>query len=205
MARKRTISKEKIINVGLQIIKKEGVEGFNARHLADEIGMTTTPIFTNFGSMENLTIAIWKKAKAECDNYLLKALNHSPVFKEFGMRFLSMAIENQNIFKFVYLMPFSVVSDKEKKEKFAETFKPVFESINTPFNLDQNSKTELVHVLVTFTLGLAVSYIVSKNKPNMDDYSIMSSELFEAVSSHIAKKSEFMSPEGFEKYKNSKL
>ncbi len=198
MSRKKTITGESIINEGFRIIKQEGLDCLNARHLAEEMGITTTPIFTNFGSMENLQTAIRTKAKKECETYLLQALDYPMVFKEFGMRFLSLAIDNPNVFKFVFLKPFLLDDMKEEqKEDFHSVFKPIIDAIRNPYNLNEDGISELIHILVTFTLGLAMTYIVGKKKPSEAAYGIMLSHLFDASCEYITKHQNIVSEEGF--------
>lgn len=203
MARKKTISAESIINTGLKVIREHGIEALNARHLAEEMSVTTTPIFTNFGSMDNLIFAIWKKAKQDYDDYLAQSLKSPVVFKEFGLRFLDLAIEDSNIFKFVFMPTFlSEEQNHLQRLEFNQTLKPVFEAIRNPFNLSEDGVSELIHILITFTAGIAVIHMRSGTKPDKVAYSIMLSHLFDASCEYITKHKDQVSKEAFEKLLN---
>lgn len=200
MARKKTVLSEDIISSGLQIVLKEGYDSLNARHLAEKMGTTTTPIFTNFGSMENLTYKIWEKANEECNAYLLESLKFNPAFKEFGMRFLNLAIEKPNIYRFVFLMPLSDNRLKTlKREEFFSVFKPVFDSVSNPMKLSYCGMAELIHCLIIFTSGLAVTYVVGKERPSKKAYNLMLTYLFDAISRYISEKGDLVSLEQYEK------
>ena len=54
MPPKVKISKEKIIEAAISLIRNGGVEAVNARTLAAALGCSTQPIFSNFETMEAL-------------------------------------------------------------------------------------------------------------------------------------------------------
>ena len=55
-------SKEEILNTALEIARREGEQGLNARAVATALGCSTQPIYFNFGSMEHLKKAVINKS-----------------------------------------------------------------------------------------------------------------------------------------------
>ena len=62
MAPKVKISKEKIIEAAISLIRNGGVEAVNARTLAATLGCSTQPIFSNFETMEALQNEVLARA-----------------------------------------------------------------------------------------------------------------------------------------------
>ena len=62
MPPKSKISKEDIVSAGVDLVRRSGEKGLNARNLAAALGCSTQPIFTNFPSMEELRKSVICKA-----------------------------------------------------------------------------------------------------------------------------------------------
>ena len=76
-----------------------------ARNLAQELGCSTSPIFTAFDNIEEIKLAVRKAASAAFLEYEEGALDFVPAFKEYGMRLVRFAKEEQNLFKMLFLNP----------------------------------------------------------------------------------------------------
>ena len=55
MVRKTVFTKEDVITAGLAVVDKDGVESLSARRVAEEMGASTAPVYSNFANMEDLT------------------------------------------------------------------------------------------------------------------------------------------------------
>jgi len=58
---------EQILSLACNYVKTNGIENLNARSLAKCIGVSTTPILRNFGTMESLKSEVLKSLKTELD------------------------------------------------------------------------------------------------------------------------------------------
>jgi AcrR family transcriptional regulator len=58
MVRKVVFSSEDVIKAGLAVMDKDGVENLSARRVADELGASTAPVYSNFSNMEDLVRAV---------------------------------------------------------------------------------------------------------------------------------------------------
>ena len=54
MAPKNKFTKEEMTGAALRIVRAKGIDGLTAKTLADELGTSTQPVFTAFGSMESV-------------------------------------------------------------------------------------------------------------------------------------------------------
>ena len=69
------------------------------------MGCSTSPIFTAFDNIEEIKLAVRKAASAAFLEYEEGALDFVPAFKEYGMRLVRFAKEEQNLFKMLFLNP----------------------------------------------------------------------------------------------------
>lgn len=104
MARKTTISKEIILESALKMLIRDGYQSINIKTLAAEIGCSTQPIAWHFENMEGLRkeLAVYakeyalKKASSPADNAV-------DAFEQMGRAYIDMAIDESNLFRFLYL------------------------------------------------------------------------------------------------------
>ena len=105
MPRVSSYSKEDIVAAGLKLVRRNGESALTARNLAQELGCSTSPIFTAFDNIEEIKLAVRKAASAAFLEYEEGALDFVPAFKEYGMRLVRFAKEEQNLFKMLFLNP----------------------------------------------------------------------------------------------------
>ncbi len=71
MVRKTVFSSEDVVKAGLAVMDKDGIENLSARRVAEEMGASTAPVYSNFANMDDLVVAV-KMAAVE----LLLDLTH---------------------------------------------------------------------------------------------------------------------------------
>ncbi len=125
MAPKVKVTKEDIVNVAVEIVRKNGAEGINARTVASMLNCSTQPVFSNFASMDELRYAVLEKANELCQAYTQKEVESGeyPVYKASGMAYIRFAKEEKELFKFLYmrdrsgeLIPEGMSIDKEMED-----------------------------------------------------------------------------------------
>lgn len=99
MPRSAFFSKETIAAAGLEIIREQGVEALSARALSKQLGCSLSPIFTVYKDMDEIQIDVRQSAAALFADYVKDVLDYKPTFKEYGMRLIRFAKEEQNIFQ----------------------------------------------------------------------------------------------------------
>ena len=105
MPPKVKITKDDIINKGVELVRAHGAESINARGIATALGCSTQPIFSNFESMEDLNSQIifsaynlfLRRIEAE-----LKAEKYPP-YKAYGMAYIHFAKEEKELFKLLFM------------------------------------------------------------------------------------------------------
>lgn len=93
-----------IIAYAIEIIREEGIEALNARHLAEKIGCSVQPLFYAFSSMDELK----KKAISEIwniyNNKILSELHNGiESFLNVAMVYIRFAKEEHNFFRLLFM------------------------------------------------------------------------------------------------------
>ena len=105
MPPKTKITKEEIIEAAVDLVRKSGAEAINARAIANCIGSSTQPIFSNFCSMEELRGAVIEKANElylKNEKELIEKELYPP-YKSTGMAYIRFAKEEKELFKLLFM------------------------------------------------------------------------------------------------------
>lgn len=105
MPPKSKLTKQDIVDTAVDLVRKQGMQGLNARNLATAMGCSTQPIFSNFASMEELYYSVIQRADALNKAYIDKeiALGQFPAYKASGMAYIRFAKEEKELFKLLYM------------------------------------------------------------------------------------------------------
>ena len=103
MPRHPRFSKEDIVSAGLRIVRVGGLEAVSARALGKELGTSSSPMFTMFKDMNEVTDAICTAAEKLFAARMEGVTDYFPAFKEFGLRLVAFAKEDPNIFQLLFL------------------------------------------------------------------------------------------------------
>ncbi len=105
MPPKTKITKEKIIEAAVQTVRESGADALNARDLAQRLGCSTQPIFSNFASMGEVRLAV----VAEADRLYCEMCRREvesgkyPPYKASGMAYIRFAAEEKELFRLLYM------------------------------------------------------------------------------------------------------
>ena len=69
MAPKNKFTKKEMVDAALRVVREKGIDGLTAKTMADELGTSTQPIFTCFGSMDGVRTEVYKDAINIYDRY----------------------------------------------------------------------------------------------------------------------------------------
>ena len=106
MPRKTVIYKEDIINAAFELVREKGHEALNARALAERLGCSTQPIFSNFISMDELSGQVLIKCLESYKSYVAAEFERQqgfPPYKTYGMAYIRFAKEQKNLFKLLFM------------------------------------------------------------------------------------------------------
>ena len=82
-----------------------GTAGLTAKTMADELGTSTQPIFTGFGSMDSVRQEVYVAAMRVYDRYTDAGLKEKIPFLGVGMQYIRFAREEPELYRFLFLTP----------------------------------------------------------------------------------------------------
>lgn len=105
MPPKVRVTKDDIITASLNMVREKGAESLNARALAQYIGCSTQPIFSNFVSMEDLKQEVLKQTYVIYLDFLKREMDSKkyPPYKATGMGYIYFAKEEKELFKMLFM------------------------------------------------------------------------------------------------------
>ena len=103
MAPKNKFTREEMIRVALDTVRKNGMDKLTAKTLAEALGTSTQPIFTCFGSMD----AVKKEVRAAAQNlfeaYLTEGMREYIPFYGYGTQYIRFAREEPLLYRLLFL------------------------------------------------------------------------------------------------------
>ena len=150
MPRSAFFSKETIAAAGLEIVRRQGISALTARALGKQLGCSLSPIFTVFKDMDEIHTAVRQAAAALFADYVMDVLDYQPAFKEYGMRLIRFAKQEQNVFQLFLERGNSLM------ENAPEMALKCLDEIKVLYHLTDNMVLILYRQLWAFTCGVAV-------------------------------------------------
>ncbi len=147
------ITKGKIINASIEVLRKKGTKGLNARSIAKELNCSTQPIYSTFENMEDLKTCLYyevqKYHKEKVLSYWDKVKPTN--YKAYGMGYIKFAREEKELFRFLYMQKFKGIDNKQDIN-----YEDIINEIMKNYKLDRKT-AELFHANMTiYSYGLAV-------------------------------------------------
>ncbi len=118
MARKESVTVEKILDTAFAMAREEGIGEVTARKVAARAGCSTQPIFRVYQNMEELADAVYEKAAAFFRDFynLYPRMGKTP-FVNLGMAYIAFARQERHLFELLFV-------------NYAEGHKSMYELLN---------------------------------------------------------------------------
>ena len=122
MPPKIRITREEIVRAATELVRREGANALNARSVAAELGCSTQPIFSNYGTMEELKAAVIVSAESVYRDYAGEetARGEYPPYKAGGMAYIRFAAEETELFRLLFMRDRSGETIPEETELGAD-------------------------------------------------------------------------------------
>lgn len=98
MAPKNKFTKEEMVETALRVVQAKGIGCLTAKAIADELGTSTRPIFTYFGSMDEVKQAVYAAAVRVYDSYTKAGLKEKIPFLGVGKSYIRFAREEPELY-----------------------------------------------------------------------------------------------------------
>ena len=105
MAPKNKFTREEMVAAALRVVRRKGEDALTAKALAEELGTSTQPVFTCFGTMDTLRAEVLAAAERLFVEYIQKGLREEIPFLGFGMYYISFAREEPILYRMLLLAP----------------------------------------------------------------------------------------------------
>ena len=104
MAPKNKFSREEMIEAAVQVVRKNGAASLTAKSLAKELGTSTQPVFTCFGTMDAAKAEVYAAAERLFEAYLAEGMKEKISFFGFGMQYIRFARMEPELYRLLFLM-----------------------------------------------------------------------------------------------------
>lgn len=153
MPPKVRITKERILEAALELVRSSGTDALNARKLAKRLNCSTQPIFSNFENMEQLKLAVVGEAHRMYWQLVeqVTAEGAYPTYKSSGMAYIRFAQQERELFKLLYMRDRSAEEDTVD----AETGKLVRHHLQTAMGLSEEDAMRFHLEMWTVVHGFA--------------------------------------------------
>ena len=100
----KKVSKEKIIDAAVEVLRDGGFSAINARSVAKKLGCSTQPIYLSFRSMDELKVALTER----CVHVIMTVeprahQGNDSRYSSYSMGFVKFAAEEKQLFRWLYL------------------------------------------------------------------------------------------------------
>ena len=103
MAPKNKFTKKEMVEAALRVVRARGIGGLTAKTMADELGTSTQPVFTAFGSMDGIKREVYAAAIDVYDRYADAGLREEIPFLGVGRQYIRFAREEPELYRLLFL------------------------------------------------------------------------------------------------------
>jgi AcrR family transcriptional regulator len=129
MAPKNKFTKEEMVEAALRVVRAKGIDGLTAKALANELGTSTQPVFTAFGSMVNAKAEVYAATIRVYDRYANTGLQEKIPFLGVGMQYIRFAREEPALYRLLFLTESKEFSAMSAMEHLQELVRPMLMNI----------------------------------------------------------------------------
>ncbi len=166
MPPKAKITKEMVIDAAFEVTRAEGAENVNARTVAKKLGCSTQPVMYHFAKIEDMKKAVYEKSNWFHTEYLMNIDPHNDVLLGIGLNYIRFAVEEPNLFRFLFQSGFAVENSVLQMVE-AEELKPVLSVMQAEMKLNEAQTKEIFLTLALFVHGYAS--IIANNSLEFDE------------------------------------
>lgn len=167
MPPKPKITKDMVIDAAFEVARKIGAENINARTVSKKLNCSTQPVMYHFATIEELKKAAYKKTDQYHTEFLMRITeSQKDVMLGIGLNYIRFAIEESNLFRFLFQSGFAV--EKSLLEMIdSEELIPVISAMQEQMNMNIEQTKEIFITLALFVHGYAS--IIANNALEYDE------------------------------------
>ncbi len=160
------ITREMVIDAAFEVTRAEGAENVNARTVSKRLGCSTQPVMYHFAKIEDMKKAVYAKLNWFHTEYLMNVDPHEDVMLGIGLNYIRFAVEEPNLFRFLFQSGFAV-ENSILSMLDARELKPVLFAMQEEMKLSEEQTKEVFLTLALFVHGYAS--IIANNSLEFDE------------------------------------
>lgn len=103
MARKKTITKDQILNAAYEVVATEGFSKFTARNIAAKMKCSTQPIYLEFENMDDLKEALFDKIHHYLSTEVFPVEHTGNLIVDLALNYVHFAKNESKLYRALYL------------------------------------------------------------------------------------------------------
>lgn len=178
------ITKDAILEMAVCIVREQGGNALNARSLAQRLGCSTQPIFSNYENMDMLRQDVLHYAWGIYNQYMQKeiASGKYPDYKSSGLAYIRFAKDEQELFKLLFMCSRTT----EEATAGEQDIRDIIDIIQRATGFSEEL-AKLFHLeMWTFVHGVAVMLVTSYLNWDWNFISDMLTDVYQGLLKHFA-------------------
>jgi len=154
MPPKARITRERIVDAAVEVARRHGAEGVNARTVSRQLGCSTQPVMYHFATMEELKRAAYARADRLHTEYLMRPSPPEDPLLAIGLNYLRFAVEEPPLFRFLFQSGYA--AEKSLPEMLGSPeLEPVLTAMQEGLGMDAERTRDVFLTLALFVHGYA--------------------------------------------------
>lgn len=166
MAPKPRVTRDRIVEAAVDVIREAGEEALNARAVARRLNCSTQPVMYQFASMEDLKRAVYERIDRLHTEFLLRPAGEGDPLLEIGLNYIRFAVEEPRLFRFLFQSGY--VRETGLTEMIdSPELEPVLSAMQTGLDMDADGTKKVFLTAAMFAHGYAS--IIANNNMRFDE------------------------------------
>lgn len=103
MAPRNKFTRGEMIEAAAQVVREKGIDSLTAKALAGQLGVSTQPVFTCFGTIDEAKREVRAYAERLYNRYVAEGLKMQVPFYGVGMQYIRFAKEEPQLYRLLFL------------------------------------------------------------------------------------------------------
>lgn len=173
------IKREDILSAAVGIVRESGAAALNARALAQRLGCSTQPVFSNYSSMDELRGEVLRYAGETYGRFVAEDVKSGkyPPYKASGMAYIRFAAEERELFRLLFMRDRSGEQNPDEQEQM----EPVYAAIQAGTGLSREDAMRFHLDMWVAVHGIATMVATSYWSWDIDMASLVVSEIYQGL------------------------
>lgn len=175
---KATVDRGAILKCAVELVRRNGFEGINARSLAREAGYSVQPIYSYFNDMESLRAAVIGEAMHFYNEFIYSRVTEN-VLLSMAKANVAFAKYETNLFKLLFFRELKGIDSFDDIYEWMGD-KSATQAVAEKLGLTPNSVKEIYIMMIIFTHGVAAMTATDGAKVSDDEIAEMLERAYKA-------------------------